>query len=327
MNKMRLSTIELAILSEIEFADVISPATIARRLKMRTHTVQRALSRLREHQVYIRRPFIDIHRMGLRWCAIFMSLLGDEGDLNTATRFITNHPSVGWFSELHGSFSIGIALAINHPKQVDTFLKELIRESDVRIYKKSIAFRLAIMDCPRQYLAPHAANRATHFIEDGVQGVITDSSDEAILQALTELPESSTREIGAHLGMPHTTVDLRLRKLRANRVLLGHSLHIVPEKLGRQLHKLLVFTHDKSEKLSLGMRRFAVKHPDVSHFVENIGEWDFEFNVEVRSLEDLRKFEYSLRAEFDSKIHDIVTLGLSKLYSLRRIAVVNPLTR
>jgi DNA-binding Lrp family transcriptional regulator len=249
-----------------------------------------------------------------------MSLLGNADDLHRASRFITNHPSVGWFSELHGSFSIGVALAISNPKQVDTFLKELISESDVSIYKKSIAFRLAIMDCPRQYLAPHATSQATHCIEDGVQHVITDSTDEAILQALTQLPDSSTREIGARLGMPHTTVDLRLRKLRASSVLLGHSLHIVPEKLGRQLHKLLVFTHNKSAQLSLDMRSFAANHPNVSHFVENIGEWDFEFNVEVLSLEDLRQCEYSLRAQFDSKINDIVTLGLSKLHSLRRVA-------
>jgi len=250
-----------------------------------------------------------------------MSILGDSAELSAASRFIANHPSVGWFAELHGSFSIGVALAIRSPRQVDLFLKDLTKVTNVNVYKKSIAFRLSLLDCPRQYLSPRSSAPAAHYIEDGVEEVLIDSTDRRILRDLTNFPESSTREMGSRLGMPHTTVDLRVRKLRANRVLIGNSTYISPERLGRQLQKLLIFTRDRGEKLSLEMKKFALHYPNVSHFIENIGGWDFEYNIEIRSLSESREFENALREKFDQSINDIVTLGVSKVHSLRRFAV------
>jgi DNA-binding Lrp family transcriptional regulator len=249
-----------------------------------------------------------------------MSLSGEGDQVARAVRFIAGHSRVGWLAELHGSFSIGVALAVTYPKQADAFLKELVSESGVRVYKKSFAFRLSLMDCPRHYLGRRTVSRATHCIEDGVEAVSIDSIDVDILRALTAYPDSSIRELGARVGIPHTTVDLRLRKLRASRVLLGHSTHVSLEKLGRQLHKLLVFTRAKSEKVSQEMKRFAVNHPLVSHYIENVGEWDFEFNVEVESLAQLQEFETQLRHRFDPLIDDVQSLGISKVHSLRRFA-------
>lgn len=320
MNRNTLSARDSAILAEIELADTISPSVIARRLKVRTHTVQHSLARMRSSGVFSRGPFIDIHRLGMRWCGIFMSISGDGAQISHATRFITQQPRVGWFAELHGSFSIGLALAVSSPKQADSFLKELARECGITIYKKSIAFRLSLMDCPRQYLSRRMSRREFHYIEDGVESVSIDSTDVRILQAFTTFPDSSIRELASRVGMPHTTVDLRLRKLKANRVLLGHSIHIYPEKLGRQLHKLLVYTRAKSEQASRKMRTFAVTHPLVSHFIENIGGWDFEFNVEIESLAQLQEFENQLRRESAPLINDVVSLGISKVHSLRRFA-------
>jgi DNA-binding Lrp family transcriptional regulator len=318
MNRYLLTQRDLAILAEIELADDISPSAIARRLKLRVHTVQHSLAKLRAGNVFTRGAFIDIHRLGMRWCGIFMSLHGDSSQMERATHFIASHSSVGWFAELHGSFSVGVAMAVSNPKQADTFLKELIDACDVGLYKKSVAFRLCLLDCSRQYLSERSVKRSTHYIEDGATPASIDAVDVRILEALAGLPEASTRDLGSKLGMPHTTVDLRLRKLREKRILLGHSIHIAPERLGRQLYKVLMYTRAKSEKISLRARAFAIDHPLVSHFVESIGGWDFEFNIEVANLTQLREFESQLRREFEPAIDDIVSLGISKVHVLRR---------
>jgi DNA-binding Lrp family transcriptional regulator len=69
------------------------------------------------------------------------------------------------------------------------------------------------------------------------------------------------------------------------------------------------------------MQRFALHHPYVSHFVETIGSWDFELNVEVESLSQLQEFESDLRREFPNAIHDVTALGVAKVHTLRRFTV------
>lgn len=318
MSKYKLSATQYQVLGAIERTNSTSPSVISKQLKLRMHTVQHAIARLYASEAFSQAPFIDIHRTGRRWCGIFLSTSGSEAQEAAFKRSVTNHPQVGWCAELNGAFSWGIAIAVDSPIEVDRFLKDLTCSSRASIYKKSVSFRTALMDCPRRYLSPRAPPEPHYYIVDGVSSVSVDTIDKSILARLTEYPRASMRDLAAMLGIPHTTIDMRLKKLRAKKLLLGNSIQLNLSLLGRQLHKVLVFSRGKDDKLSSAMRRFALNHPLVSHFVESVGGWDFEFNIEVESLGEVSQFEGLLRRTFPDAIHDTVPLGIAAVHTLRR---------
>jgi DNA-binding Lrp family transcriptional regulator len=292
---------------------------------MRRHSVQYRITRLREAGVFQHHPFIDIHRMGLRWCAVFCSLQAYPTQERAFRRFASQHPRVGWFAELIGNFSYGLAVAVEDPCEIDTFLKDATEKSAACLSKKSIAFRTTLVDTPRRYLSTRITPAPALSMQDGVAQVPLDHTDRRILAALTQQPSASTRDLGAALGVPHTTVDLRLKKLRGAAVLLGESMELDLPLLGRELHKVLVFTTGKSRELSKRMAQFALEHPDVSHFIESVGAWDFEFNIEVPSPRQVQPFCTLLRTKFAPHIHDTVTLAIAEVMVLRRgVGVADP---
>jgi DNA-binding Lrp family transcriptional regulator len=318
MSKNALSETQRQVLGAIERTNSTSPSVIAKQLKLKTHTVQHAIARLQSSNAFSQAPFIDIHRTGRRWCGIFLSTSGSEAEESAFRKFIINHVQVGWCAELNGSFSWGIAIAVASPIEVDRFLKEVSLCSRASVYKKSLSFRTALMDCPRRYLSPRAPSEPHYYIVDGVDRIEIDILDRQILARLTEHPHASVRQLGAILGMPHTTIDLRLKKLREKKLLLGNSIQVNLSLLGRQLHKVLVFCRWKDDQLSGNLRRFALTHPLVSHFVESVGAWDFEFNIEVESLGEVSRFEGLLRRAFPDVVKDTVSLGIAAVHTLRR---------
>lgn len=318
MNTFKLTPRDYELLAALQHPQRPTVQALARLLSMRIHSVQYRTTRLREAGVFQHHPFIDIHRMGLRWCAVFCSLQAQPAQEQAFRRFIAQHPRVGWFAELIGNFSYGLAVAVEHPCEVDTFLKDAAEHSGAYVSKKSIAFRTTLIDTPRRYLSARIAPGPALRMQDGVTQVPLDHTDRCILATLTQQPSASTRDLGTTLGIPHTTVDLRLKKLRSSAVLLGESMELHLPLLGRELHKVLVFTTGKSRELSKRMVQFALKHPDVSHFIESVGAWDFEFNIEVPSPRQVHPFCTLLRTTFAPHIHDTVTLAIAEVVVVRR---------
>jgi DNA-binding Lrp family transcriptional regulator len=315
---MALSQLQRDILALTQFTDSLSANALAKRLKQKTHRIQYALSKLRASGILTRSPFIDIHRAGLRWCGIFLSLEGTERQQKAAHTYFHRHRRVGWFAELSGSYSIGLALAVGSPIDVDTFLKNLSAETGCLVYKKTVAFRTLLMDCPRQYLSDLASRDSPHIISDGVEPISLDGVDKEILLALTKHADASIRDLARLMGLPHSSLDVRVRKLRSKKILLGYSTIPNLHQLRRQLHKVLIYVSPNDSSTALLMRKFAVNHSLVSHYVESIGEWEYEMNIEVESLRDIAVFEQALRCAAAGRVRDTCVLNVSNVFQLRR---------
>ncbi len=112
----------------------------------------------------------------------------------------------------------------------------------------------------------------------------------------------SRRELARKLGMPHSTLDSRLEKLRKAGVFRGCIYLRNTRLMGTSEFKLLVSVANRTSKLRDALRGFAKSQPNVITFVELMGDWDFELGVEVEHPADISAVCDVLRRTFSTEL-------------------------
>lgn len=309
---------ERDLLACIELAAAASAQEVAKKLKWRAHTVQYLLNKLFDNAVFKRSVFIDIHRLGYRYCGIYFSIQGSTSAKRMLLNQLKQHSRVGWLAELGGAYHYGMAIALRNPKEADEFLTEAITKSNCMIYKKALAFRLYLADLPRQYLSQKLAVQSPLSVSDGVPALEIDQSDRKVLATLSEYPDLSYRQMAIKAGLPHTTFDLRLRKLKQLGVWIGTTIELDLRCLKRNGYKVLVFARGKNTKFSEKLRKYAQMHPIVSHYIECLGTWDFELNVEAESTQELINLIEDLQERFGTDISDFSVMNILDVLKVKR---------
>ena len=99
---------------------------------------------------------------------------------------------------------------------------------------------------------------------------------------------------------------------------MGQTIELNLKYLGRQTHKILVFAKGTTPELSEHLYKLNAKHSIVSHYIECLGPWDYELNIEVESLNEVTEFCNELQREYGESISDIVALNVAVVHKLRR---------
>lgn len=321
MNTPQLTQRDSDILACLELSADTPLEKVARKLRMQIHTVQYAVRQMRERECFMPSLCVDIHALDRRYCGVFISVRGSARARAHFMQHLSSHPQVGWFAELAGSYEFGIAFAVRTPHEAEQLLVEAVRKSGVETLKKAITFRLRLTDTPRGYLASRATPGKAIDMVDGAAMTEIDARDYKILSTIDENPWSSHRALAQQLGIPHTTFELRLKKLRESGVVLGRTLQISRAATGRELHKLLIFARGRPIDLSAKLRQWAIDHPLVSHYVEALGAWDYEINVETLTARELATVIQNLHAHFGSAIDEITSLTVVQVHRFSRFPV------
>lgn len=313
-----LSPDEREILGTLELNGDLSASEIAAAIGKRPHTVQYLLGKLREAGAFKLTTNIDLHRLDRRYCGVFLSLASAPKSRLALIKLAAAEQQIGWVAEFAGQYDLGLALAVRTPVEADALLAKLLGKSKVEIVAKAVTFRLKLVDCPRGYLRKAAGTSSPVELVDNVPLGAIDLLDHKILSALDRNPELSHRASAQTLGIPHTTLELRIKKLRTQGILLNKIATPNLKLLKRELYKLLIFSRTRTEQLSNQLRLWASKHPLIPHYVEALGAWDYELNVEAESALELASTIQELHSNFGQQLQQVVALTMTQCHKFTR---------
>jgi Lrp/AsnC family leucine-responsive transcriptional regulator len=102
------------------------------------------------------------------------------------------------------------------------------------------------------------------------------------LQADARLPQSA---LGARVGLSTAAVNRRLKRLTEAGIILGSTLSLAPELLGRPVRVIaqLAVESEQLDKLD-AVRASLVERPEVQQCYYVAGEWDFVLILLVRDM-------------------------------------------
>lgn len=118
-----------------------------------------------------------------------------------------------------------------------------------------------------------------------------DSKDHKLLSLLRENARMSVAQLATALGVSRGTVQNRIDKLIANRVLLGFTVRTAPEAAGYRVRAMMMISveGDRSDPILTALRGY----PEVRALHTTNGRWDIVAELGTDSLET---FDEALRS-------------------------------
>ena len=118
-----------------------------------------------------------------------------------------------------------------------------------------------------------------------------DSKDHKLLSLLRENARMSVAQLATSLGVSRGTVQNRIDKLIANRVLLGFTVRTAPEAAGYRVRAMMMISveGDRSDPILTALRGY----PEVRALHTTNGRWDIVAELGTDSLET---FDEALRS-------------------------------
>ena len=123
---------------------------------------------------------------------------------------------------------------------------------------------------------------------------MADQKDLGLLSALAENPSISLRDLAKVRSLSLATVHARVQRLREEKIYMGRAYLVHFAEYGARFYSLFVSLASRATSELKILREIAKSSPYCVHCVENMGEWDFEFGIEVPSAEHLAEAKLSI---------------------------------
>ena len=306
---MKLSDKEATILATAELRAQAPIEVLRKESGYREHIVRHALRRLREREVIRPLPVINLHQIGFSVYNVFFSsaALG-KAARQALIRSFVSAPEVMWVGEFGGEYHYGVAFCAQRPAHVIDFLQGISRKHKDVFHEKAVSLTISSTLYPRRYLTNRKLSVEPIHIRYTNEPVEVDELDMRVLGALSTFGDLSHRQLASKVRVPLSTLELRIRKLREKKVIVGDIYVVSPSKFDRQSYKLLIYTKGIDPELSKKMHAFCSQHPDIVYLFECFGVWGFEMGVEVPAQEDVSVIMQEVYESFGSTVTNIKLL-------------------
>lgn len=286
-----LSPLQRRILGEITWNARASNIEIARKCRLKSHTVRYAVEQLTSRFGLMPLFFTDPYLQGQIPFNIYFSLrTSDQVQVTTCLKYLAKLPEVQWLSSVIGRHQYALAIRARGLAHLDSFLSKVDeRFSDILVDKKSVITIAAVNFMP--WFAFQGNGERPFFQYTASSSPTTlDEVDNKILLALAERPLTPVSELAKSLGIPGATVNYRFEKMIKSRVILGFGYAASEINAKARFFKILIRSGGVGSALYQKLVTFGSSHPSVYVVEKTIGAWDVELGVclyENRDIEPL----------------------------------------
>lgn len=312
---MKLSSRERDILGCIEHQPKVTAEVLAKQLGMKAATVRYYISSLSDRGVIVGEvPFINLSRLGYAEHVVFFS----HGAMASTTKSqllntITESSGVTWAALLGGEYQIAMSIATRSIAEIQQLCFKINSAYKGVFRHKAVSVRFGFVAFGRKYLAARGVTTPEFRIDSNEGGIIaTDEVDQQILSALSSGKYRSQRQAAKSTAIPFATLDRRVQKLEKENVIAGYLYRYNLTTLSMFAYRILIQARGITKTLREKLYQYAKKDPHVIHFVECFGAWDYEFGVEVQSLEEINSIVDEINFQFGEEIERITTLQIFK---------------
>jgi DNA-binding Lrp family transcriptional regulator len=285
---MKPPVIQGRVIGALQLAPDTALSVIAKSLGIRSHSARYALDRARKTGLVERRYFINLFRLGYQQHEIFFSLSSEKrNDRKRLMSELTQHRAVSWMGTFGGEFQYGINICVKHQRDLINFLRTLSERYGQIFLEKQFAQRVSLVFYGNRYLLPRRGKQKTLEYSLDVTPSTIDEVDNNILRHITQFGESSTYDTARALGLPKSTVDYRMRGLRAAGIIVGSYLSVRSHRFGMLTYICLLSAKGISAEFEASVERFCDEHPSVTILIRTIGSWDFELVLNVESGQEI----------------------------------------
>ncbi len=295
------------ILYELDKNSRVSYSQIAKATRLKQETVRyRINSLVKEGVIQKFLAILNTTKLGNSYYQIMLKLQNvNEESKNFIIDFLKNNNKIAWIGNLEGSYDIAFILYVKNQIELQSMINELFEKFSKVIMKKTISVNLYAEFFPRDYLI----NKERIKIKKAAykpyeKSIILDEIDGKICYLLGINSRISSIEMAKKINISSDAILQRLKRLKKEEIILGYNLVLNQEKINQAHYKILIYLNNISKEKEKSLIMFSSINNLVIAIVKTLAEWDYEIDIEVENVNQLKEFTMNLTNHFSDIIKD-----------------------
>jgi Lrp/AsnC family leucine-responsive transcriptional regulator len=301
------------ILFELDKNSRSTYSQIAKATKISQETVRyRINSLLKEGVIQKFLTIINTTKLGNSYYQIMLKLQNvDEKKKENIILFLEKNSKVSWIGNLEGSYDLAFILYVENQIELQKFIQELYGKFSKFIMKKTLSINLYAEFFPRDYLIGKGRKIIQKSSYKSHEEFIKlNKIDSSICSLLGKDARISSVDIAKKIRLSADTVAQRIKKLKKDEIILGYSLVLNQEKINQSHYKILLHLNNISKEKEEKMISLIRTNNRVIALIKTLADWDYEIDLELENINQLKNFTMKLTNEFSDIIRDYETLRI-----------------
>lgn len=298
---MKIDLKDKKILHELDNNARISFSEISKRIRLSKNSVINRVKQMEKDKIILGyNALININSLGYTTYDIYLRFKGTtiEKEQEIIDKLVKNK-SIWLVAKVEGNVNLSLLISTKTPEEFNEIWLKIYEEIKPYVEIVRLAILLEYHHFSRGYLTEKRAKAPIIIGKRGNNHI--DQFDEKILKYLAEDARLPILELSHKLRMNPKSVALRIRNLEKNKVILGYKINLNFGKLGYNYYKIMF--NLSNLRIIPKFYEFIKQNNNVVYYDKFIGGEDFEFDLEINSLEKFLEFIETVKKEFGDSIN------------------------
>ena len=255
---------------------------------------------------------LNTTKLGNSYYQIMLKLQNvNEEKKNKIIKFLNDHSKVAWMSTLEGTYDIAFILYVKNQIELQKFIEELYNKFIQYIMKKTVSVHLYAEFFTRDYLINKERIDTTKTSYASYERfIVLDKIDDKICSYLGKDSRISSVELSEKIGISPDAILQRLKKLKKEEIILGYTIVLNQEKINQLHYKILLSLNNLSKEKEQKLITFSRMNNRVIAIIKTLAEWDYEIDIEVENVHQIKRFTMELTNTFSDIVRDYTLLRI-----------------
>lgn len=302
----KLDLRDYKILHELDKDSRQSYAKIAKKVRLSKNSVINRVNQMIDEKLITGfTAVVDMGKLGYTYFRIYVNLKNTTPKIEQEIMsFLREREVITWVGLMDGKYNLGAMAVVKDMIEMhdlwDEFTNKYVNYIDERL--------LAIMSRLYYYSKAYLVGIKKNIYE---QEVVTfpehyqlDKKDKSILKLLMQDARIPIVDIAHKLDLTPKTIIARIKELERRKIIVRYGLHLDLNKLGYQSFKTSFILFNLTKSRIKDFQVYAKEHPNIVYDEEIMGGDDYEIEVQVKDIRDLRKIIEEIKVKFTDILYD-----------------------
>jgi DNA-binding Lrp family transcriptional regulator len=302
------------ILYELDMNSRQSFGALAKKVELSKNSIISRINKLKKEGIIKNfHAWIDISKLGYMQFRIYLDLRNASPQKEKEIiDFLCKKKIVTWVGEMDGLYNIGAIIATQNIAEMHQLWDELFKK-----YVNYINARLfTAIAKSNYYYKPYLVNNPKNYLKNSITTASPiqelSETNNKLIRILTEDARTPIIRLSENLKITPKTVIAHIKELEKKKLIVGYSTVLDLDKIGYQTFKVSFLLFRLTPEKMQAFKDYAEEQPNIVYDEEVVGGDDYEVEIQVKDIVELRKIIEDIRLKFNDIIQDYKILHVFK---------------
>jgi Lrp/AsnC family leucine-responsive transcriptional regulator len=306
-----LDLVDRRLLYELDGNSRLSTSDLARRLVQGRDRIEYRLERLSRNNILKQCTVtINPYRLGLTLYKTYLKVDQKHSEFEKILNYLDTHPRVYWIADCDGRWDLIFSTFARSPFEFHAIQQEILSKFSSLVISSSVFTLVNVWMNRKGYLVGKAS--ASFLLGGPPETISIDAFEWKLLRLLSKDARLSIVDLSQRLKSTEAIVKYRLARLEQAGLIVGYRAEINLTQINMMFFKAQLYLREYNKYKLKALRQFCEKHPNITYFIEQLGECDVEMELEVPSYHSYTAILNDIRREFGDLIKNIETVLINR---------------